>query len=87
MYVNKFLTVRRPNRLHDEGLYQGFVIVNVTDWQNKLIGFGCDGASINIGGRRLKGYLEKSVPWIVSFGGLAHRPELVMKDTLKVPCF
>ena len=61
----------------------GLSFVNVADWQNKLIEFGCDGASLNISARGLRGYLEESVPWIVVFWCLAHCLELALKDALK----
>ena len=51
---NTFLTVRRPPRTNAEGLYECFAnalsYVGVTDWKNKLVGFGCDGASIKANG-------------------------------------
>ncbi len=48
-----------------------------------MIWFGCDGASVNIGARGLRGFLENSVPWVVVFWCLAHRLELSLKDALK----
>ena len=57
--------------------------VGIVGWEEKLIGFGCDGASVNIGAGGLRGSLEKSVPWVVVFWCLAHRLELSLKDALK----
>ena len=48
-----------------------------------MIGFGCDGASVNIAAGGLRGLLEKSVPWVAVFWCLAHRLELSLKDALK----
>lgn len=61
---------------------RAFDYVGIIGWE-KLIGFGCDGTSINIGAGDLKGFLEKSAPWVVVFGCLAHRLELSLKDALK----
>ena len=48
---DRFLTVRRPSRCDAKGLYECFeralTYVGVTDWQTKLIGFGCDGTNVN----------------------------------------
>ena len=41
--------------------------VGIVDWEVKLIGFGCDGTNVNIAAGGLRGFLEKSVPWIVVF--------------------
>ena len=54
----------------------------VTGWESKLIGFGCDGTSVNMGANGLQGYLEESVPWVILFWCLAHRLELALKDAL-----
>ena len=32
--------------------------VGIVDWQQKLMGFGCDGASVNMGANALRGLLE-----------------------------
>ena len=88
---NRFLTVRRPERSDASGLYECFaralLYAGVTDWENKLIGFGCDGASVNIAAKGLRGYLEESVPWVIVFWCLAHRLELALKDALKGTVF
>ena len=43
--------------------------MGVSDWEKKLIVFGCEGASINMGARGLRGFLQASMPWIVFFFG------------------
>ena len=54
------------------------------EWEHKLIGFGCDGTSVNMCATSgLKGLLTQSVPWIAVFWCLAHRLELALKDALK----
>lgn len=62
--------------------------MGVTGWENKLIGFGCDGTNANIGERSgLKGHLKEAVPWVIIFWCLAHRLELSLKDALKSSFF
>ena len=52
-----------------------------------MIGFGCDGTSVNIGAGSLRGFLEKSVPWVVVFWCSDHRLELSLKDAPKDTVF
>ena len=85
---NEFLTVRWPGRATAESLFaclrgaMGFL--GVANWEHKLIGMGCDGASVNMGSTSgLKGLLTEAMPWIVVFWCLAHRLELALKDALK----
>ena len=47
------------------------------------MGFGSDGASVNMAAGGLQGYLEADIPWVVVFWCLAHRLELSLKDALK----
>lgn len=55
--------------------------MGVVGWENKLIGFGCDGTNANIGKHSgLKAHLKEAVPWVVVFWCLAHRLELSLKD-------
>ena len=61
--------------------------MGVSDWEKKLIGFGCDGASVNMGARGLRGFLQASMPWIVVFWCFAHRLELALKDALSKTYF
>ena len=55
----------------------------LSDWKSKLVAFGTDGASVNIGAGGLKGLMENEVPWTTFFWCLAHRLELALKDSLK----
>ena len=88
---NMFLTVRRPEWSDANGLYECFaralLYAGVTGWENKLIGFGCDGSNVNMGANGLRGYLEESVPWVVVFWCLAHRLELALRMYLEAHCF
>ena len=70
-----------------EGLFEclqtAIKYMEVDDWQQKLVGFGCNGASANIAEGGLKGHLQREVPWIAMFWCLAHHLELSIKDALK----
>ena len=83
---SKFLTLRCPERSDAKGLYECFVraltYAGVIGWETKLVGFGCDGTSVNMGANGLRGHLEESVPWVIVFWCLAHRLELALKDAL-----
>ena len=57
------------------------------DQPAKLVGFGCDGANVNLGDGGLKGKLEVERPWLITTWCLAHRLELALKDALKVTIF
>ena len=81
---SRFLTVRHPNSYTAQGLFTclqaALSHVGIPNWDKRPIGFGCDEASVNIGGRGLKGLLRDDLPWIVAFWCLAHRFELAIKD-------
>ena len=89
---NKFFSVRRPRQGDARSLFEclekAIQFVGLSDdWKMKLIGFGCDGISVNIAERGLKMYLQDVVPWIEVFWCLAHRLELALKDALKGTLF
>ena len=78
--------MRQVKQGDTHGLFECFKaaveFVGVNDWQEKLIGLGCDRTRVNIAAGGLRGYLEEAVPWIVVFWCFAHRPELSLKDAL-----
>ena len=87
---NNFLCVRQPMSTTAVGLadcvtralsYMGI------DETEKLVGFGCDGANVNIGDEGLRGKLEVDRPWLVTTWCVAHRLELALKDSLKTTIF
>ena len=88
---SKLLAVRQPHGGDAKSLYDCLVAameyVQISDWKDKLVGFGCDGANVNIAAGGLRGYLTEGVPWIVVFWCLAHRLELALKDSLKDTLF
>ena len=54
------------------------------EWKKKLVGFGPNGASVNLGRNRSVATLLKDVaPWIVQIHCMAHRLELAVKDCFK----
>ena len=88
---NRFMCVRQPESVNATGLYQCFnramAHLALDSIPSKLIGFGCDGASVNMGSNALKGCLQSDRPWIVTFWCLAHRLELSLKDALRNTLF
>lgn len=88
---SRFLSDRHPKRSTAEGLFECFQKavshVDIVDWEDKLVGFGCDGASFNIPASGLRGHLEQFVPWVVVLWCIAHRLELPFKDTLSGTLF
>ena len=84
---SKYFAVHQPKNGTAAGLYESLIRafdhMNVKDWKDKLVGFGCYGTSVNIVGNGLKGYLEQECSWIVTFWCLAHRLEFSIKDSLK----
>ena len=49
---------------------------NVKDWENKLVAFGCDGASMNLASNGLRGRLKEVCPSIVGVWCVTHRLQL-----------
>lgn len=88
---SKFLAVRQPSSGNAVGLHESFTKalsrVGIENWKQKLVGFGCDGASVNMGANGLRGLLEQDVPWVISFWCLIHRLQLALKDSLKSTYF
>ena len=89
---NPFFTVWKLECEHAQGflasLERAMIHVGVgSDWKGKLVGFECDGASVNIANRGLKGLLHESAPWVQFVWCLARTLELALKDALKNTLF
>lgn len=88
---NRFMCVRQPESVDATGLYRcinrALAHLALDGIPSKLIGYGCGGASVNIGSNALKGCLQSERPWIVTFWCLAHRLELSLKDGLRNTLF
>ena len=88
---NTFFTVRKLQSGTGLGLFEcvrrAIDYVGIKEWENKLIGLGCDGTNANIADGGLKGHIQKAVPWIIVCWCLAHRLELSLKDALKSTFF
>ena len=87
--VNSFFTMRQLKSGTGQGLFDclksAMEYMGVTEWETKLVGFGCDA---NIGERSgLRGHLKEAVPWVVVFWCVVHRLELSLKDALKSTFF
>ena len=51
---------------------------------NKMVGFGADGAAVNMGSRSGIGvWLNQSQPWITSMHFMEHRLKLAFKEIIK----
>ena len=87
---NTYFCVRQPATVNAPGLYEclnrALSFIGITD-HTKLIGLGCDGASVNMGDKALKGLVTKDRPWAVVVWCLAHRLELAVKDAFRGTLF
>ena len=71
-----------------ESIKERFKVVSIDDLFHKLVGFGADGANVNIGNKKgVKAILRRENPWL-NFGWcVAHRLELSLKDSLQRTVF
>lgn len=61
-----------------------FETLGITNWDSKLIGFGADGASVNMGKKAgVAAKLKQDVPWLIDVHCLPHRLELAMLQLQK----
>ena len=83
---NRYLCVRQPNSVFATGLFEAFqralAYLELDQQPSKLIGFGCDGANVNMGNNGVKGLIQSDRPWVVIIWCLAHRLELAIRDAL-----
>ena len=87
----EFLTVVRPESATACGLFkvleiglQHFGIQELsTEECAMLVSIGTNGAAANIAASGLKGLVENQLQWVFWMWCMAHRLELVIKDTLK----
>ena len=53
-------------------------------WKVKLVGFGADGAAVNLGVcHSVSTMLRSTAPWMIQIHCMAHRLELALKDCFK----
>ncbi len=63
-----------------------FEDAGVNTWQEKLVAFRADGASVNLGKKAgIAALLKKEVPYLIDFHCLPHRPELALLE-LQLSC-
>ena len=61
-----------------------FESLGITNYNNKLIGFGANGASVNRGNKNgVKKKLREIMPWLIFNWCLSHRLELAIEEVLK----
>ena len=87
VYVrNRYLCVRQPRTVCASGLFdclqKALAFCELDEQPSKLIGLGCDGANVNMGGNGVRGFIQSDRPWIITVWCLAHRFELAIKDAL-----
>ena len=88
---NRYFCVRQPKSVDAAGLFEclerALDYLGVDIKSKKLIGFGCDGASVNIAKQGVRGLIQVDRPWLITVWCLAHRLELSLKDALKNTLF
>ena len=58
-----------------------FEMLGISNWESKLIGFGADGASVNMGKKAgVASKLKQDTPWLIDIHCLPHRLELAMLE-------
>lgn len=64
-----------------EAISTTFEEAGVEDWKEKLVAFGADGASVNLGKKAgVAALLKKDIPYLVDFHCLPHRLELALLE-------
>ena len=86
----KFVAIKSPKSPDAIGLYNSIMDaladIGLTEQEvkKKLVGFGCDGASVMIGKKGgVSSHLKKISPELVTVHCFAHRLELAYKDAIK----
>ena len=73
----KLLSVRQPASANANGIYEclmwGLARVNVEDWESKLVGVGCDGASVKLTSNGFEGSFGGGLSLGVCVWYMAHR--------------
>ena len=77
-----YFCTKQPSSVDAPGLYDCLKNALTYLGVDKTSKLGCDGASVNLGARALKGLVEER-PWIAAVWCSAHRLELAIKDALK----
>ena len=71
-----------------KAITDSFESLGITDFRSKLVWFGADGASVNMGNREgVIAILRKELPWIIFNWCLSHRLELAVKEALNGTMF
>ena len=74
---NRYFCVRQPKSVDAAGLFEclerALDYLGVDIKSKKLIGFGCDGASVNIAKQGVRGLIQVDRPWLITVWCLAHR--------------
>ena len=86
----KFVGLKQPISPNASGLHKaimpalGDVGLGEEDWKKKLVGFGCDGASVMVGKKGgVSAFLTQLQPSCITVHCFAHRLEPAYKDAVK----
>ena len=79
--------MRQPNTVCASGIFEAFQRALSYQHSKLFIGFGCDGANVNMGDNGVKGLIQSDKPWVVTVRCFAHRLEQAIKDALKKMSF
>ncbi|KAM3877939.1 quattro [Diretmus argenteus] len=79
--VNSFLSIEDVKNGNAAGvldtIYAAFEEAGITDWRERLVGFGSDGAAVNVGCRSgVAARLKQDIGYLISIHCIAHRLEL-----------
>ncbi|XP_058630025.1 zinc finger protein 862-like [Onychostoma macrolepis] len=89
--VNVFLSIQDVKQGTAAGIlhaiYTAFEEADISDWRHKLVGFGSDGAAVNVGCRNgVSAQLLKDIPHLIAIHCVAHRLELGVLKAIKEDC-
>ncbi|XP_073716873.1 zinc finger protein 862-like [Misgurnus anguillicaudatus] len=86
--VNAFLSIQAVKHGNASGIldaiYAAFGEAGIDDWKERLVGFGSDGAAVNVGCRNgVAAQLLRDIPYLISIHCVAHRLELGVTKAIK----
>ncbi|TDH03546.1 hypothetical protein EPR50_G00164600, partial [Perca flavescens] len=86
--VNAFLSIQAVKQGNASGIldaiYAAFEEAGIDDWKDQLVGFGSDGAAVNVGCRNgVAAQLLRDIPYLISIHCIAHRLELGVTKAIK----
>lgn len=85
---NHYLSIEDIQNANAQGILncieKSFERAEIADWKSNLVGFGSDGASVNLGSKGgVAALLKNEVPHLISVHCIAHRLELAANNAIK----